>query len=234
MTDFEGRSPAAAPTPTRRTVLKAGAAGAALVGASGLAGRFSASAQEAAQGAVDAGGHAVFQHGVASGDPLPDSVLLWTRATSHPGDVPGAGAGTVVKLLCEVATDDSFGTIVLSGEAIADPAADNTVKLDATGLAPDTWYSYRFTVAEGEFAGQVSPIGRTRTTPTAGAAPDKLSIALTSCANWEAGYFSAYRDMADNADVDVIMCVGDYIYEYPRGEYTGKSGAIRDLSLIHI
>ena len=119
MTDFEGRSPAAAPTPTRRTVLKAGAAGAALVGASGLAGRFSASAQEAAQGAVDAGGHAVFQHGVASGDPLPDSVLLWTRATSHPGDVPGAGAGTVVKLLCEVATDDSFGTIVLSGEAIA-------------------------------------------------------------------------------------------------------------------
>ena len=87
MTDFEGRSPAAAPTPTRRTVLKAGAAGAALVGASGLVGRFSASAQEAAQGAVDAGGHAVFQHGVASGDPLPDSVLLWTRATSHPGDV---------------------------------------------------------------------------------------------------------------------------------------------------
>ena len=233
MTDFEGRSPAAAPTPTRRTVLKAGAAGAALVGASGLAGRFSASAQEAAQGAVDAGGHAVFQHGVASGDPLPDSVLLWTRATSHPGDVPGAGAGTVVKLLCEVATDDSFGTIVLSGEAIADPAADNTVKLDATGLAPDTWYSYRFTVAEGEFAGQVSPIGRTRTTPTAGAAPDKLGIALTSCANWEAGYFSAYRDMADNADVDVIMCVGDYIYEYPRGEYTGKSGAIRDHEPAH-
>ena len=233
MTDFEGRSPAAAPTPTRRTVLKAGAAGAALVGASGLAGRFSASAQEAAQGAVDAGGHAVFQHGVASGDPLPDSVLLWTRATSHPGDVPGAGAGTVVKLLCEVATDDSFGTIVLSGEAIADPAADNTVKLDATGLAPDTWYSYRFTVAEGEFAGQISPIGRTRTTPAAGAAPDKLGIALTSCANWEAGYFSAYRDMADNADVDVIMCVGDYIYEYPRGEYTGKSGAIRDHEPAH-
>ena len=127
-----------------------------------------------------------------------------------------------------MATDDSFGTIVLSGEAVAEPAADNTVKLDATGLAPDTWYSYRFTVAEGDYAGQVSPIGRTRTAPDANATPDKLGIALTSCANWEAGYFSAYRDMADNPDVDIIMCVGDYLYEYERGGYTGKTGAIRD------
>lgn len=221
-------SSSASLTPSRRTVLKAGAATAALVGSSTLAGRFTASAQEAAQEAVDNGGHAVFQHGVASGDPLPDSVLLWTRATSHAQDIPGSDAGTVVKLLCEVATDDSFGDVILSGEATADPANDNTVKLDATGLNPDTWYSYRFTVAEGEYAGQVSPTGRTRTAPAATATPDKLGIALTSCANWEAGYFSAYRDMADNPDVDVIMCVGDYLYEYPRGEYTGKTGAIRD------
>lgn len=227
MTSAHGSSSASL-TPSRRTVLKAGAATAALVGTSTLAGRLSASAQEAAQEAAANGGHAVFQHGVASGDPLPDSVLLWTRATSHPNDIPGAGAGTVVKLHCEVATDDSFGDVVLSGEAVADPANDNTVKLDATGLQADTWYSYRFTVAEGEYAGQVSPTGRTRTTPAASATPDKLGIALTSCANWEAGYFSAYRDMADNDGVDIIMCVGDYLYEYERGGYTGKTGAIRD------
>ena len=226
MTSAHGSSPAS-PTPSRRTILKAGATTAAFVGTSTLAGRFTASAQEAAGDAVG-GGHNVFQHGVASGDPLPTSVLLWTRATSHPGDVPGAEAGTAVKLRCEVATDDSFGTIVLSGEAVAEPAQDNTVKLDATGLRPDTWYSYRFTVAEGDYAGQVSPVGRTRTAPDANATPDKLGIALTSCANWEAGYFSAYRDMADNPDVDIIMCVGDYIYEYERGGYTGKTGAIRD------
>ncbi|MFD5869369.1 alkaline phosphatase D family protein [Corynebacterium sp. NPDC060344] len=227
MTSSTGPFRASSPAASRRTVLKAGAATAALAGTTTLAGRFTASAQEAVQE------HAVFQHGVASGDPLPDAVLLWTRATSHPGDVPGAEAGTVVKLLCEVATDDSFGTIVLSGEAIAEPANDNTVKLDATGLTPGTAYSFRFTVAEGEFAGQVSPIGHTRTAPAAGTTPDKLGIALTSCANWEAGYFSAYRDMADNPDVDVIMCVGDYLYEYPRGEYTGKTGAIRNHEPAH-
>ncbi|WP_035120236.1 alkaline phosphatase D family protein [Corynebacterium freneyi] len=227
MTSAHGSSPAS-PTPSRRTILKAGATTAAFVGTSTLAGRFTASAQEAAGTAAGDGRHNVFQHGVASGDPLPTSVLLWTRATSHPDDVPGAEAGTAVKLRCEVATDDSFGTIVLSGEAVAEPAQDNTVKLDATGLQPDTWYSYRFTVAEGDYAGQVSPIGRTRTAPDANATPDKLGIALTSCANWEAGYFSAYRDMADNPDVDIIMCVGDYIYEYERGGYTGKTGAIRD------
>lgn len=220
------------PTPSRRTVLKAGAATAALLGASGLTGRASAAANEpgAADGAPAgaAGGHSVFQHGVASGDPLPDAVLLWTRATSHPDDVPGAEAGTPVKLKCEVATDDTFSQILLTGDAVTDPDADNTVKLDATGLPADTWLSYRFTVTEGEYAGQVSPIGRTRTTPASGATPDKLGIALTSCANWESGYFCAYRDMADNADVDIIMCVGDYIYEYERGGYSGKLGAIRD------
>ncbi|MFC3850671.1 alkaline phosphatase D family protein [Corynebacterium hansenii] len=232
MTFASGSSPSS-PTPSRRTVLKAGAATAALVGTSSLAGRFTAAAQEAAQQAVDAGGHAVFQHGVASGDPLPDSVLLWTRATSNPDDIPGSGAGTVVKLLCEVATDDSFSEIVLSGETTASPDNDNTVKLDATGLRPDTRYWYRFTVADGEYAGQVSPIGRTRTAPAASATPDKLGIALTSCANWEAGYFSAYRDMADNPDVDVIMCVGDYLYEYASGEYAAKDGAIRNHEPAH-
>lgn len=222
--------------PSRRTVLRAGATGAAIVGASTALGPLRASALDAPSdpAATPAdGGHAVFQHGVASGDPLPESVLLWTRATSHPADIPGSEAGTVVTLHWEVSADDSFTTIIASGDATADPANDNTVKVDATGLPADSWLSYRFTVTDGDYAGQVSPTGRTRTTPAAGATPDKLGIALTSCANWEAGYFSAYRDMANNPDIDVIMCVGDYIYEYKRGEYAGKIGAIRDHEPAH-
>lgn len=225
-------SPADSPRPfatTRRTVLRAGAATAAIVGASSLADGARARAQDASGAAQGAdGGHYVFQHGVASGDPMPGSVLLWTRATSHPGDIPGAGEATPVRLRWEVSADEAFGRVIASGDATAEPSRDNTVKVDATGLPEDAWLYYRFTVADGEYEGQVSPVGRTRTAPATDSNPERLGIALTSCANWEAGYFSAYRDMADNDAIDVIMCVGDYIYEYPAGEYTGKQGAVRN------
>ena len=215
-------------SPSRRSVLRAGAATAAVVGASTLVNGAIAKAEAEDVAPAAPEGHQVFQHGVASGDPMDTSVLLWTRATSHPGDIPGSEQGSEVKLRWEVAADEAFANIAASGEAAAVPGNDNTVKVDATGLQPDTWYNFRFTVTEGEYQGQTSPVGRTRTNPSTGVTPESLGIALTSCANWEAGYFSAYRDMSVNPEVDIIMCVGDYLYEYERGGYTGKTGAIRD------
>ncbi|WP_448852578.1 alkaline phosphatase D family protein [Corynebacterium sp. 335C] len=225
--------------PSRRTVLRAGgalgAAGAAGAVFAGVAGAENAPAPGAPQPAApgEAGGHQVFQHGVASGDPLPNAVLLWTRVTSSPEDAPGAEAGAPVNLAWQVATDEGFANVVAGATVTSDPAADNTVKVDADGLAPDTWYYYRFIVADGPFAGQASTTGRTRTTPDPSASPGHLGIALTSCANWESGYFSAYRDMADNPDIDVVMCVGDYIYEYGVDEYAGKLGPIREHQPAH-
>lgn len=221
-------------TPNRRSVLRAGGA----IGAAGAAGTICAptatadpSAGPGAQRPAE--GHVVFQHGVASGDPLPDAVLLWTRVTSSPEDIPGAGKGAPITVAWQVATDEGFTNVVAGATATSNPAADNTIKVDATGLAPDAWYFYRFVVADGPFAGQTSMTGRTRTTPAASASTTHLGIALTSCANWESGYFSAYRDMADNADIDIIMCVGDYIYEYGVGEYSGKLGPLREHKPAH-
>ncbi|MBV7296098.1 alkaline phosphatase D family protein [Corynebacterium sp. TAE3-ERU12] len=214
-------------TTSRRNVLRVG-------GAAGIAGLIpvsvlspaAATTPDSAGNADTTGDHQVFQHGVASGDPLPDAVLIWTRVTSHADDRPGAGVGKPVNLVWQVSSDDSFSDTLASGTVTSDPGADNTVKIDATGLPADTWMAYRFVVADGPYAGQ-AVIGYTRTAPPFGAATDYLGIALTSCANWEAGYFSAYRDMADDPDIDLVMCVGDYIYEYGTEEYAGKLGPIR-------
>lgn len=223
--------------PSRRSILKAGAAGAA-VGAAGVIGSMTASASPldkllptklpvAPVADTPAEDHQVFQHGIASGDPLSNAVLLWTRITSHPSDSPGSEAGTPVRVKWEVSTTEDFSAVITSGTAQSSPATDGTIKVDATGLAADSHYYYRFTVVDGQYQGQVSPTGRTRTTPATNTAPEHLGIALTSCANWESGYFSAYRDMANNDRVDIIMCVGDYIYEYKSGEYAGKLGPVR-------
>lgn len=214
--------------PSRRTILRTGAAAAGAVGAAGFLTAVASPTQARAQtpGGILDGSHTVFQHGVASGDPLAGSVLLWTRVTSHPDDVPGSGSGEPVSLLWQVSSDDSFSDTLASGQVTSDPENDNCVKIDATGLPSDTWFSYRFAVAEGPYAGQ-SITGRSRTVPSPGVVADHLGIGLTSCANWESGYFSAYRDMANNPDLDLIMCVGDYIYEYGTGEYGGKDRVVR-------
>ncbi|WP_426705619.1 alkaline phosphatase D family protein [Corynebacterium auriscanis] len=204
---------------TRRRALQAGATLTA-------AGAVAVSAQTGAA-AVAPARHAVFQHGVASGDPLPNGVLLWTRVTSRPNDYAGRGRGVKTKLKWEVSPNRDFKTIATSGTVFATPATDMTVKPDATGLQPATSYYYRFIVVDGPYRGQISPIGRTRTAPAAGANISELRFALFSCANWEAGYFNAYRDMAKRTDLDFALHVGDYIYEYKRGEYNGKRGAVR-------
>lgn len=208
---------------TRRRALQTGAAATAVAAAAA-----STSSLASAGTAEDfTEGHVVFQHGVASGDPYADSVLLWTRVTSHPNDYPGRDQGIDTPVRWEVATDDAFKQIVSSGSMKATAATDMTVKPEAGSLQPYTGYFFRFIVESGPYKGQVSPVGRTRTAPGAGQNVAELRFALFSCSNWEAGFFHPYRDMAGRGDVDYALCVGDYIYEYPRGEYTGKNGAVR-------
>jgi alkaline phosphatase D len=152
--------------------------------------------------------HDVFQHGVASGDPLPDAVVLWTRVTPSPDAVPGSGRGPRVTVTWEVATDPAFRRVVRRGRFVTSASRDHTVKLDATGLRPERWYWYRFTAL-----GATSPVGRTRTAPRPRDTPDNLRIGFASCSNWPAGLFAAYRGLAQRQDLHAIVHLGDYLYE---------------------
>ena len=229
----ENSTPAQSGQFTRRQVLQTSAAGAAAVGIGTVAANSTASAAPLGSAKQPNPpinkkmGKEAFQHGVASGDPYPDSVLLWTRVTSNENDYPGDGKGQTTNVKWEVASDEKFTQIVTSGTAKAEPAGDMTVKVEARGLKPYTGYFYRFTTVDGPRKGQTSPVGKTRTAPAKGADVSELRFALFSCSNWEAGFFSAYRDMANRGDIDYALHVGDYIYEYPRGEYTGKTGSVR-------
>ena len=165
--------------------------------------------------------HEVFQHGVASGDPLADGVVLWTRVTPTVEAVPGSGQGPAVTVAWEVASDAGFKRVVRRGKAVADASSDHTVKVDATGLAPATPYFYRFTAA-----GRTSPVGRTRTAPAPTADPGNLRFGVVSCANLQAGWFSAYRHLAARDDLHAILHLGDYLYEYAPGEYGYGQGNV--------
>ncbi|OEV09568.1 alkaline phosphatase D family protein [Streptomyces nanshensis] len=188
--------------PRRRTVVAATAATAALLPLAG-----------AASGAYAAEGPA-FLHGVASGDPLPDGVLLWTRVTPSPEAVPGSGKGGPTTVTWEVAEDEGFGKVVAHGTAKAEAASDHTVKADVRGLAADTAYWFRFS------AGDVrSPAGRTRTAPAEDAATDNLRFGVVSCSHYEGGYFASYRHLAARTDLRAVLHLGDYIYEYGHDEY---------------
>ncbi|MEV6354143.1 alkaline phosphatase D family protein [Streptomyces hydrogenans] len=200
------------PAPTRRTVVKAAAVTA--VTAPALLGA-------AAPALADAPAPA-FLHGVASGDPLPDGVLLWTRITPSPEAVPGSGLGADVRVDWEVSEDRGFARVVASGAATAGAAADHTVKADVRGLRPATAYFFRFTAG-----GTVSPTGRTRTAPAADSAAPGVRFGVVSCANYEAGHFSAYRHLAARADLDAILHLGDYIYEYASGVYPKAEDTVR-------
>ncbi|WP_137722967.1 alkaline phosphatase D family protein [Prescottella subtropica] len=165
---------------------------------------------------------AVFGHGIASGDPLPDGVIIWTRVTPSADAAPGSGVGPTVPTTWQVAADDGFTTIVCSGTVPTGPDRDHTVKVDVTGLRPGTGYFYRFTAL-----GQTSPTGRTRTAPAVDADVPRLRFGVVSCSNWEAGWFASYRHLADRDDLDAVLHLGDYIYEYGRGEYGARTGSVR-------
>lgn len=156
----------------------------------------------------------IFVHGIAAGDPLPDRIILWTRVTPEPIAVPGSGRGDRVTVQWEVSLTPSFGAVVASGEGKTGPEQDHTFKVDVGGLRPATLYHYRF-----RFKNIVSAVGRFRTAPAANATLSSVRFGLVSCANFEGGYFAAYRHLAARTDLDFILHVGDYIYEYGPGEY---------------
>jgi alkaline phosphatase D len=146
-----------------------------------------------------------FNHGVASGDPLQDRVILWTRITP-------AGAPSSVAVDYVVATDEQLQHVVMRGSAITSDLADYTVKVDPTGLLAGTTYFYRFSVGTLH-----SPTGRTKTLPSGDVS--RLKIAVLSCSSLSHGLFNAYRRVAERADIDVVVHLGDYIYEYGSGQY---------------
>jgi alkaline phosphatase D len=145
-----------------------------------------------------------FEHGVASGDPLPDAVILWTRVTA-----PGEAA---VDVVWEVADDPSMTANVITGSFRTDPSRDFTVKVDVRGLQPGRAYYYRFRAL-----GSASRVGRTRTAPSG--STSRVRLAMVSCASYAHGYFHGYRAVAGHLDLDAVIHLGDYIYEYGDGDY---------------
>jgi alkaline phosphatase D len=146
-----------------------------------------------------------FTHGVASGDPLADRVILWTRL------IPGSGQHSKVDCLWQVALDADFNQLVSSGSASTGVHRDYTVKVDAAGLEPGQQYYYRFLRDSIS-----SPVGTTRTLPQGDISEFRLGVC--SCSNYPQGYFNTYRHMA-NTELDLVLHLGDYIYEYAEGVY---------------
>jgi len=146
---------------------------------------------------------APFYHGVASGDPLHDRVIIWTRLTT---------TDTVANVEWRVATDTSMMNMIDSGTVLTTNAKDFTVKVDVTGLQPNTFYYFEF-----EYQGQKSIRGRTKTAPRGDI--DSLRFAVVSCASYAHGYFNAYDRITERNDVSAVIHLGDYYYEYGDGEY---------------
>jgi alkaline phosphatase D len=163
-----------------------------------------------------------FSLGVASGDPLPDGVVLWTRLAPDP--LGGGGMPRMaVELRWEVAEDERFARVVRQGTALARPELGHSVHVEVEGLAPARVYHYRFRAGR-----ETSPVGRTRTAPAADVMPDRLRYVAAGCQNWESGLFTAWDGVAREADLDFVFHYGDYIYEYrTRGNLPGVGEAVR-------
>ena len=156
-----------------------------------------------------------FQHGVASGDPLADGVILWTRVTvAQPASTPVQWA---------VFADEGLTDAVTAGEALATTATDHTVKIDVRGLQAGTTYWYRFAVGEAQ-----SPVGRTRTLPSGSV--DNVRLGVATCGDYSRGLWNAYARLAE-ADVDVVLHLGDYIYETDRDRVRAHQPPIDVVSL---
>ncbi len=156
-------------------------------------------------------GLAPFYHGVASGDPLEDAIIIWTRITTN---------NTSAVVNWKVATDSQMVNLVKQGQVVTNQGKDYTVKVDVTGLSPFTTYYYQF-----ESLGSLSIIGKTRTAPSQTEMVNNVRFAVVSCSNYQNGYFNAYNQIAERNDLDAVIHLGDYIYEYESGGY-GYSDAI--------
>ena len=153
---------------------------------------------------------AAFSWGVASGDPLADRVIIWTRVAPS--------LGTSVAVQWDVALDANFTQMVRRGRALTSASTDHTVKVDVLGLPANTPLFYRFIAG-----GQTSPVGRTRTLPVGQV--DEVKLAVFSCSNYPAGYFNAYAAAAQMSGIHAALHIGDYIYEYARGGYASDNAA---------
>lgn len=165
-----------------------------------------------------------FQLGVASGDPWPDGFVLWTRLAPEPFEI-GYGMPTApVEVGWEVAADRGFKTVVAKGAAVAMPELGHAVHVEVAGLEPGRDYWYRFTAGK-----ERSLVGRARTAPAAGAAVDRVRFAVAGCQNYEQGYYTAHRRLADD-NPDFVFCYGDYIYE-GRGNrvWNGPKGPVENV-----
>jgi alkaline phosphatase D len=147
-----------------------------------------------------------FTLGVASGDPTPDGVVLWTRLAPDPLDGGGLGPDPV-PVQWELATDPQFARVVQRGDALAVAELAHSVHVEVDGLQPARDYWYRFTAGDAR-----TEVARTRTAPAAGAAVDRMRFAFVSCQNYQQGYYTAYRHLADE-EIDLVVHLGDYIYE---------------------
>lgn len=160
-----------------------------------------------------------FTLGVASGSPREDSVVLWTRLAPRP--LEGGGMpDSPVTVDWQVAEDEKFARLAAQGTAQATPTEAHAVHVEAKGLRPGRHYWYRFRAGNA-----LSAIGRTRTAPAAGSTPSRFRFAFASCAQYEQGYFAAYRDMASR-DLDLVVHLGDYIYEKSWGSRLVRQHAV--------
>ncbi len=149
-----------------------------------------------------------FTLGVASGDPLPDGVVIWTRLAPSPFEIGGGMGRDAHPVQWEVAVDPGFARVVRRGTAMAHPEYAHSVHVDVRGLQPDRDYWYRFRSGP-----HLTPVGRTRTAPAPGAPLDHLHLVVASCQSLGAGWYHAWRDAAADP-ADLVFFAGDYIYEY--------------------
>ncbi|GAU69415.1 putative alkaline phosphatase [Streptomyces sp. NBRC 110611] len=215
---YEQQIRAAAGHVGRRRFLTATGAAAALAFAVGVPATGVASVAEADPRKITEN---PFTLGVASGDPQPRSVVLWTRLAPRPYE-PGWGSprsngvesgggmpNARITVHWEVAHDERFTQMAGRGHVDAHPEFNHSVHIEPTGLAPDRVYYYRFRAGSW-----TSPVGRTRTAPAPSARPSALSLAAVSCQAYHDGYYTAYRYLA-HEDLDIVFHLGDYLYEYP-------------------
>lgn len=161
-----------------------------------------------------------FTLGVASGDPLSDSVVLWTRLAPDPQN-GGGMPDQAVPVKWEIANDENFTKVIQHGTELAQPNLAHSVHVEVEGLQPNKIYYYRFKSGK-----ENSPIGKTKTLPQKGAEVSNMTFAFASCQQYEHGFYTAYQHMAEE-ELDLVIHLGDYIYEYGPNEYVSPTGNVR-------